>query len=185
MDPHDQSNRWHIESEETLHENPYFRVQFQKVRVPSGEVFDYYVTDYDLAAAAVVVQRGDEFLLLKQDRFIIDQISWEIPAGGVEAEDPNPEVAAARELMEETGLKATNLEYLCTYYPTDGRSNKTFHAYHTVDPEVMTEDFDHDEVMEKRWFHRDEVIRMIDENEIVDGLTLTPLLMVLFREARN
>ena len=34
-----------------------------------------------------------------------------------------------------------------------------------------------------RWFHKAEVLGMIQRNEIVDGLSLTPVLLVLLREA--
>ena len=34
-----------------------------------------------------------------------------------------------------------------------------------------------------RWFRKAEVLAMIERNGIVDGLSLTPLLLVLLREA--
>jgi hypothetical protein len=36
--------------------------------------------------------------------------------------------------------------------------------------------------MSTRWFHKTEVLKMVQRNEIVDGLSLTPLLWILLRD---
>ena len=41
----------------------------------------------------------------------------------------------------------------------------------------------HAEVISTRWFKKGEVLAMIQRNEIVDGLSPTPLLLVLLRDA--
>ena len=38
------------------------------------------------------------------------------------------------------------------------------------------------EVISTRWFDKQEVLAMIRRNEIVDGLSLTPLLLLLVRD---
>jgi 8-oxo-dGTP diphosphatase len=61
-------------------------------------------------AADAAVQRGDTILLI-QRKFPPMQGSWALPGGFVER-DEDPEVAAIRELFEETGLKGTGPELL-------------------------------------------------------------------------
>jgi len=62
-----------------------------------------------------VVLKDDKGLLVRQYRLLIDGLSWEIPGGGVEANE-NPEDAALRECLEETGISCRNLHTLVSFH---------------------------------------------------------------------
>ena len=92
--------------------------------------------------------------------------------------------AAAREMEEETGYRpSTPLEHLVGYYPSYGSGNQRFELFLADDPVCVRESLDTREVISMRWFRKAEVLAMIERNGIVDGLSLTPLLLVLLREA--
>lgn len=57
---------------------------------------------------SVLVTRSTNVLLIRQDRPIVDEYVWAIPSGAVSLEE-TPAEAAARELEEETGYRATLL----------------------------------------------------------------------------
>jgi ADP-ribose diphosphatase len=174
---------WRVELLETLTRNPWFGVLRQRVTRPDGSAIPYYTIDFPRPAVGVVVRRGDAFLFIRQYRFIVDEDVWAIPSGGVEAGE-TPAEAAAREMEEETGWRPTRpLEHLVGYYPSYGCGNQRFELFLAEDPERVREASDPREVMGTRWFARDEVLAMIRRNEIVDGLSLTPLLLVLLRGA--
>ena len=61
-------------------------------------------------AADAAVKRGNDILLI-QRKYPPMQGSWALPGGFVER-DEDPEVAAVRELLEETGLEGENPELL-------------------------------------------------------------------------
>ena len=61
-------------------------------------------------AADAAVMRGEEILLIQRKHPPM-QGAWALPGGFVER-DEDPEVAAIRELFEETGLQGTNPELL-------------------------------------------------------------------------
>jgi len=173
--------RWRVLAAESLHENPWFRVLKSAVRTPHGREFTYFTLDFPRRAVGVVPRRKKEVLLIRQHRFIVDRFVWAIPSGGVEkAEDGR--VAAERELVEETGYRAKELRELQRYFPSYGCGNQEFLLYEAEVAEEQPRAFDRDEVIEMRWFAEREVKRMCFEGEIVDGLSLTPLLLLCARE---
>jgi len=176
-------NGWKIELLDTLTRNPWFGVLLQKVTYTDGSTSPYYTIDFPNPAVGIVVRRGDEFLFIRQYRFIVDEQVWAIPSGGAEnGEDPAG--AAAREMEEETGYRPSKpLEHILGYYPSYGCGNQRFELFLAEDPVRVRAAPDTREVISTRWFKRTEVLSMIQRNEIVDGLSLTPLLLVILRDA--
>jgi ADP-ribose pyrophosphatase len=84
--------------------------------------------------------------------------------------------AAARELKEETGFEAKRLTPLLSYYPSYGCGNQEFHIFLGENIVHRPELFDPNEVLEVKWFPESEVKEMIRAGNMVDGLSLTPLL---------
>ena len=166
----------------TLHRNPWFGVLEQAVRQPDGEEVTFYTIDFPGPAVGVIVRRDDQYLLIRQHRFIVNEYVWAIPSGGVHRGE-SLEEAARREVMEETGYRVSELRHVCGYYPSYGCGNQRFELFLAEDPVQTSESFDTNEVLAVRWFARDELLRMILANEIVDGLSLTPLALLLLQES--
>ena len=82
--------------------------------------------------AAVILAETDagEILLVEQDRIPIGRRCLELPAGLVGDDDENEignvEEAAARELEEETGYRATHIQPLGEYYSSPGMVAESF-----------------------------------------------------------
>ena len=74
---------------------------------------EYFVNDHGEKAGILMIQE-EYILLVGQYRFLVNQLSWEIPGGKVD-ENETPESAAIRESLEETGLKCRNLKPLLLY----------------------------------------------------------------------
>lgn len=173
---------WTVLDRRTIHENPWFQVLGRTVRLPDDSQIDFQSIEFHRPAVGVVVRRGDEFLLIRQYRLTVDREVWAIPSGGID-EGESSEQAALRELREESGLVAESARPLVAYHPSYGATNQTFEIFLVEDPKPAGEDFDRNEVMETRWFPRAEVLRMLLANEILDGLSATPLAMLFLEEA--
>jgi ADP-ribose pyrophosphatase len=105
-----------------------------------------------------------------------------VPAGRID-EGERLEIAAARELNEETGYAAERLEYLGGYHPCNGSTNLTFHVFFGYGLRQIGELTDTNEVLRISWFSPDDVWGMIARSELRDGLTLTALLWYFARSA--
>ncbi|MDQ2841656.1 MAG: NUDIX hydrolase [Acidobacteriota bacterium] len=175
---------WQIASSAARHENPYFSVVQSDVVVPDGTHRDYYTIAFPRPAVGTIALRGDEVLLIRQFRFIIDEFVWAIPSGGT-AEGEEPAHAALRELEEETGYTARCIKPFMHCYASYGCSNQRFEIFLANGLEQLEAGFDLTEVLDIRWFKRSELREMIDNNGIVDNLSLSPLLLLLLRGDRT
>src|SRR2546423_11490672 len=100
------ASRWRRLSRRAAYENPWWPVGHDEVTRPDGEPGIYGVVHFaNLAVGVVAIDAQDRVALVGQHRYTLDAYSWEIPEGGVPA-DEDPRDGAARELREETGVVA-------------------------------------------------------------------------------
>jgi ADP-ribose diphosphatase len=132
-------------------------------------------------AAAVVPLLDDpaspdpRVVLLRQFRHAAESFIWEIPAGRLDPGE-TPEQCAHRELAEETGMRASRLTPLTTFYTTPGFTDERIHLFLASGIEQGAPRREADEFMEvhpKPW---SDVIKMIESGAIQDGKTLVALM---------
>lgn len=166
-------------SRTVVYQSPWVNLYLDTVKFPNGHVIEkFHMLDFDHPAVAAIVENElGNILFVRVYRYTTDVTSWEIPAGGIEAEETAIE-AARREVLEETGYESEHHQLVYSYYPMNGSANKLFHIVFCNAAGKNCE-FDTNEVSEIRWFPRDEVQRMIENQLIVDGFTLTALLLWL------
>ncbi len=116
-------------------------------------------------------------VLLRQFRHAADGYIWEVPAGRLDSGE-SPETCAARELEEETGMRARRLEHLTTMFTTPSFTDERIHLYLAEGLEQGAEHREVDEFMELHTPRWSEVLRLIGTGEIVDGKTLASLMFV-------
>ncbi len=122
----------------------------------------------------VVARRGDELLMVQQDRFTLNATTIEFPAGGIE-EGEQPLAAAKRELAEETGYTAKNWRLLCELDDAVGISRHKayiFEATNLTDTPKKTND---EAVDSHKWLPVKELQTMVDSNQITDTKTIAIL----------
>jgi 8-oxo-dGTP pyrophosphatase MutT (NUDIX family) len=165
--------RWTVHGERSVYESDWIRLVLTDVEIPHGERFEHHVVRMPRMAAGTVVHDPDRgVLLLWRHRFITDSWGWEIPAGGIEAGE-TPEAAATRETVEETGWRPSGLRPLLRYHPTNGLSDQTFHVFVADGAAHVGEPTDVGEAERIEWVPTSELRRLVQNGEMLDGLSLT------------
>jgi 8-oxo-dGTP pyrophosphatase MutT (NUDIX family) len=103
----DSIERLERRSRRVAYQNPWLTVWHDEITRPDGSDGIYGVVHFEnLAVGVLVLDDEDRTVLVGQHRYTLDEVSWEIPEGGVPAGESALE-GAQRELREETGLEAT------------------------------------------------------------------------------
>jgi len=162
-----------------IYESDWISLCIDKVKMPDGRVIDtYHKLHYPHESVCVViVNEEDEILLIQSKRYATARLEWEIPAGRIEKNE-NPEEAARRECLEETGCTLRDLQYLCCHNPCNGMSDLKIHVFGAkVDTEFM--EIDTNEVNDKKWIAKNDVIEMLRNNATQCGVSMLALLYAI------
>jgi 8-oxo-dGTP pyrophosphatase MutT (NUDIX family) len=171
--------RWTIHGERSIYDSEWIQVRLADVELPDGHRFDHHVVRFPQGAAGTVIRDPERgLLLLWRHRFITDTWGWEIPAGRIELGE-DPEQAAGREALEETGWQPGPLTRLGTYAPSNGSTDQLFHLYWAEGATYVGDPVDFYESERIAWVPVAEVRRLIADGQVHDGLSLTGLLWVL------
>jgi ADP-ribose pyrophosphatase len=123
------------------------------------------------SAVMMALDEKKRILLVQQYRLPAGKKLWELPAGKVD-EGEKVLQTAKRELIEETGYRAKTWKKLVSFYPSPGfvaEKMTIFLATDLIEGEAQPMD---DERIEKKWFTRKELERLIRDGKIEDGKTL-------------
>jgi ADP-ribose pyrophosphatase len=163
------------ESSETVFSGALLHVQRDFARLPDGSTGIREWIKHPGASAVLPLFPDGDILLLKQFRYPVKQVFYEVPAGKLD-QGETPDQTAVRELREEAGLTAGNLAYAGHYYPGIGYANEIIHFFLAWDLRDAPSNPDHDEFVQPIRMPFSEALEMIYSNEISDGKTALCLL---------
>jgi len=166
---------------EIVYEGPLFRVQRDHIVEPGGREGYRDIIKHSGSVVILAVDPGKRkknpwIVIERQYRHAAGQFLWELPAGKLDAGE-TPLEGAKRELGEETGYSAKKWSPLVEYFASPGflgESMRVFLAEGLVAGDAHPEE---DEAIDFRLVKLSELLDLIDEGKIIDGKTLTAILL--------
>lgn len=164
-----------------VYEGKLFRVLQDHIIEPGGRESQRDVIRHNGSVVILAVDpakhKKDPWIVVeRQYRHAAGQYLWELPAGKLDAGE-SPVDGAKRELAEETGYGAKKWSPLVEYYASPGflgESMKVFLAEGLIAGDAHPEE---DEHIDFRLVKLSDLLELIDKGRIIDGKTLTTVLL--------
>jgi ADP-ribose diphosphatase len=163
-----------------------FRVVRETIAAPSGKTKTREVIRHPGACVILPLLDDGRVCLIRNWRIAVGQTLIELPAGTLEPPEP-PEKTAERELIEETGFRAKQIQFLHAFFLSPGILDEKMHLYLATGLTAGQPAREEGEEIENWLVPLDDAVAMIFRHEIQDAKTIVGLLWVerLRREGKR
>ena len=165
------------QSQETVFDGLLIHVDHMKVTLPNGNTATREIVCHKGGAAIIPIDENENIYMVRQHRVAVDEITLEIPAGKLEAYGDDPYESAVRELEEETGLRAENVELLTSAIPTPGYCRELLSIYMATGLSQHEDHLDEDEFLHVVKIPLKEAVARVMSGEFRDAKTIIGILM--------
>ena len=174
---------WQRLSSKIVHKNPFYQVRQDAVIKPDGKDGRYNVIEGKDAVFVVAMDAEQNVLLVELHRYTNNNLSIEVPAGGLDGQQPL--AAAQRELKEEAGLTAKYWKSLGFVHPANGIVEGKNHIFlaqglrQTIDNDQKEEG-----ITKTLLVPIDEALLMVKAGKITDSESIAALAMAALELGR-
>lgn len=126
-------------------------------------------------AVVVLPVLDDKLILIRNKRWSVNEVLWELPAGTLEPPE-SPAVCAGRELIEETGYEAGSIEPLVDFYSSPGFCTELLYCFVARNLRHVGQQLEETEDIVVEPLKLDRVLDMVRTNEIRDGKSIAAIL---------
>lgn len=175
---HPEENPWRIVSEKVIYDNPWVGLTEYQVINPSGNPGIYGKVHFkNFAIGIIPLDDQMNTYLVGQYRFALDQFSWEIPeGGGILGLDPIE--SAKRELLEETGLKASRWTEIQRMHLSNSVSDELSIIYLAQNLEQFDAEPEDTEQLIIKKIPFEQAYKMVTNGEITDSVSVAAILNI-------
>jgi len=174
---------WRTLSSRQVYANPWIRVREDLAEMPDGRTTPYGVVECRPSVGVLPLLDRSRVVLVGQYRYVARGFRWEMPTGAMHPGE-SEEAAAQRELREEAGYEAERLVKLCVFETSKSVVDETAHLYLGEGVRAARREPDPTEFIEVSVFGFDEVLRMVEQGEIRDAMTVIAVLHAARRLGR-
>jgi ADP-ribose pyrophosphatase len=156
---------------------PGFDVRRDEVVLPDGTETDFHFVEEPPAVVVLPFTPGGDVVVIDEWRQAVKRVNRGLPAGSMEDHDEDVETAARRELREETGYVAGEIEQLVTVEPLNGLATSLFHYVVARDCEPAEEQrLDFNESIRPTTVPYDDLLDAVTEGDLRDSKAVTGVL---------
>lgn len=173
-----------------VHRGHYLEVRVDDIVTPDGRRSTRDIVGHPGAVAILALDPAGRVLLVRQFRLAAGRALLEIPAGTLDRAGDGtleaPDLAARRELEEETGVRASSWEHLGSFWTAPGFATELMHLYLARDLVPAHEDRlgpDDDERLELEAVPWREAVAMAERGDIADAKSIAGLFWLARRLA--
>ena len=172
---------WKVLESEYLVRRPWLTARRDRLELPDGRIIpEYYVLEYPDWVNVIAITKDGQFVMERQYRHAARKISLELPCGVME-DGEAPLEAAQRELLEETGFGGGQWKKLMELSPNPSAMSNTTHCFLAIGVEKIAEQhLDETEELSVLFMTKEEVKRMLNENQICQALMVAPLYKYIY-----
>lgn len=120
----DAAEHWQVAGEPRRSRGAFLTLRTDRVRMPDGDLAERDMVEHPGAVAVVALDEAGQVLMIRQYRHPAGHLLWEIPAGLRDLPGEEPRVTAERELLEETGYRASDWHVLADIFSSPGMSDE-------------------------------------------------------------
>ena len=167
-----------------IYQGRVFGVRRDEVVEPGGVRATREVITHPGSVVVLPVFADGRILMIHQYRHATRQFLWELVAGRIDHGE-NPRKAAARELIEETGYRATRFHVFLDVFPTPGFLEERMYILLAEGLTAGEAEPEEDERITPKTFTPGELELMIRRNKIRDAKSVAGILYYLRFLARS
>ncbi|PCI40721.1 MAG: ADP-ribose pyrophosphatase [Elusimicrobia bacterium] len=163
-----------------IHKGRAINFHVDQVRLPDGKTAVREYVDHPGAVTIIPFVNAKTVVLVRQYRYAIGKITYELPAGKLSPRE-KPLVCARRELREETGYSARRMRRLLTFWPAPAFSNESMFIYRAEGLSPGALDPDDDEFIDAVKIPFYKALDWVASGRIKDAKTIIGLLACAVR----
>ncbi len=167
---------WKTLASREVYQNPWMRLREDIAEMPNRKTTIYGVIECNDCVAVLPFVDDEHVVLVRQYRYVFaENHRWEIPSGGVKPGE-SAQAAARRELREEVGYDALELQPVSTYFTSKSIMREIGHLFIGRDLIQAQATPDETEFLEIALFPFTQVLQMVIDSEIRDSMSVITIL---------
>lgn len=181
---------WQLTNRQNIYQDPYVDFYKDTLISPSGRaaIYSHFAgMDGVIVVPIEMVDNQISYILVDQYRHPIGRNSLELPRGGLNVPTEDMVDAGIRELREETGYTAERSKLLGIFNPMNNATSikcGVLLVQVGIKLDSALEEEETDSNLTLRKMTAEELVSAIQNNEIMDGHTLSALTMALFNSKK-
>lgn len=173
-----ETNPWLVLAEKQVYDNNWIQVTEYDVINPNGGKGIYGKVHFkNIAIGIIVLDKQMNTYLVGQFRFPLNEYSWEIPEGGG-ALNIDPLDSAKRELLEETGLVASDWQLILKMHLSNSVSDEHALLYLARSLEQHAPMPEETEQLVVKKIPFEEAWQMVQQGRITDAMSVAAIQQV-------